>query len=88
MGEVSKNMVMVLALVVIVVSAIGTWSVMNAAIDIFSGEQVPIASESAVSRGVVRVNVNGGPDAPAYVDESAAPLMGSATGRITVMLKE
>jgi len=83
MGETSKNIIMVLALVVIVVSAIGTWSVLNAAIDVFSGEQIPVASQPSVNRATVRVNVNGEP-----AETTAEPAIGSVSGKLTVMVKD
>jgi len=62
MGEVSRNIVVILALVVIAVSALGTWAVMNAAMDIFQGRQIPASDQESVVGGVVRVNV--GPPQP------------------------
>ena len=63
MGEVSKNVVMVLAITVIVVSAVGTWAVMNAAMNMFGGTPVPLTrviqqTEDNV-KGIVDVFVNG-----------------------------
>ena len=63
MGEVSKNMVVVLALIVIAVSALGTWAVMNSAMDTLGGRQIPVSGGESVAGGVVRVNV-GPPEPP------------------------
>lgn len=57
MGEVSKNTIVILALIVIAVSAIGTWTVMNAAMETFSGRQIPVSGDRTVAGGMVRVNV-------------------------------
>jgi len=83
MGETSKNTIMVLALVVIVVSAIGTWSVLNAAIDVFSGEQIPVVSQPSVNRATVRVNVNGEP-----AEATSEPATGFVSGKLTVMVRD
>ena len=63
MGEVSKNIVVILALIVIAVSAIGTWAVMNAAMETLGGRQIPVSGDQDVVGGVVRVNV-GNPQPP------------------------
>jgi len=64
MGEISKRIIVVLALLVIVVSAIGTWTVMNAAMDVFGGSRIPVSGSQSVAAGVVRVNVNDAPQPP------------------------
>jgi hypothetical protein len=63
MGEVSKNIIVVLALVVIAVSAIGTWAVMNAAMDTLGGRQIPVSGGQSTVGGVVKVSV-GAPQPP------------------------
>ena len=76
MGEVSKNMIVILALIVIVVSALGTWAVMNAAINTFAGRRIVVSgSEQTPSGGVVRVSVNDAPQGP-------------ITGRVTVFVND
>jgi hypothetical protein len=64
MGEISKNLVLVIALIVIVVSALGTWTVLNAATSTFGGMQIPVRGEGSVAKGVVNVNVQDGPPEP------------------------
>jgi hypothetical protein len=57
MGEVSRNIIVVLALIVIAISALGTWTVMNAAMETLSGRQIPVSGDSTVAGGLVKVNV-------------------------------
>ena len=62
MGEVSGNVVVVLAVAVLLVSAIGTWLVMESALDAFGGLKIPVSSslrQSDVVKGFVNVYVNG-----------------------------
>ena len=64
MGEVSKALVLVLALAVIVISVVGTLAVMNAAMDVFGGTKIAVAGGESSSAGIVRVRVNGTPPGP------------------------
>ena len=58
MGEISKNLVLMLAIAVIIVSSLGTWVVLNAAAQTFGGSQIPLSSSQSESNsGVVLVNV-------------------------------
>ncbi|RLI98489.1 MAG: hypothetical protein DRO99_00585 [Candidatus Aenigmatarchaeota archaeon] len=62
MGEVSKSIVAVLAIAVIIVSAVGTWIVMDTTIKNFGGMEIPAAGSAnfkpAQEYGKVSVYVN------------------------------
>jgi len=85
MGEVSKNMVAALAILVIIVSAIGTWTVMEAAMGVIGGVRVPVSSGQDVLKGTVSVYVNGTP-----TEQPVQPVRQSQTtltGMVSVYVK-
>jgi len=59
MGEVSNSLIVVLAVAVIVVSAIGTWVVMDITQEALAGIKIPVLSSEKTLHGSVAVTVNG-----------------------------
>ena len=92
MGEISKNAVIVLAVAVIVVSALGTWAVLNATSSLFGGLRIPVSQPSQpiiheTLRGSISVNVNGEMPPPA-APVPAAPEAHTMTGMVSVYVND
>ena len=87
MGEISKNFVFILAIAVIIISALGTWTVLNAAMQTLGGSNIASVSENngngqTGSDGVVLVNV---------IDDQGNPPISTSeplSGRVIVNVLE
>jgi hypothetical protein len=78
MGEISRNLIAVLAILVILVSAIGTWTVMQASLNVLSGTEVSTSSPFTQTEDSLEAHVG------VMVSQGAPPETGAITGKVGV----